>query len=406
MQKNLALITPSVIKWAREKAHYSLEVASKKIGVSPEKLREWESGKNYPTLTQARKVSLTYRRPLAIFYLPHPPKDFPLLKDFRTVEGKAPKYSPPLVFLMRQIQERQVWLSQHLQEQGHNKLPFIGSISVKTSVKTAAQSIINTIWGNEKQYSDLLDKTRNTETLLTYWINQCERKGIFISRASNLNSRNPIPVQEARGFVISDQYAPFIFINSKDSHNAKLFTLLHELAHLWLDISGVPDHFPINYKTKKSNIESFCNQIAAEILMPQKKIKIFSEVSGWTAQELKEFVNKHCKKFKVSSLALLVRLKSLSLIKSQIFEVLKQECIKESEQYRKNMEQRMKRNKGGPPANLLKIYANGESFTKIVFFSYKEGMLTGRETSNLLDMKLGSLEKAIESKFIKTTGAI
>ena len=407
MKKQKALITPSVIKWAREKSHYSLNTAAKKIGVLPDKLKEWEQDLSRPSLTQAKKMSQVYRQSLATFYLPQPPKGLPLLKDFRTVEGKAPKYSPPLVFLMRDIQERQAWLSQHLQEQGHNKLAFIGSLNVKSSVKTAAQSIINTLWGNEKQYSELLDKTHNVETLLIHWISQCERKGIFISRTSNLNSHNPIPVKEARGFVISDPYAPFVFINSKDSHTARLFTLLHELAHLWLDISGVPDHFLTSFKNKKSNVEAFCNQTTAEILMPQKKIKTLSKASHLnTPKELKEFIKTHSKKLKVSSLALLVRLKSLSLIKSQIFEVLKKEYIKESELYRKKLELQMKKNKGSPPANLLKIYANGESFTKIVFFSYKEGILTGREASSLLDMKLGRLEKAVEDKLLKTTNAI
>ena len=406
MKRQKALITPAVIKWAREKSHYSLDTVAKKTGVSPDKLKEWEQGASLPSLAQAKKMSQIYRRPLATFYLPHPPRDFSLLKDFRTVEGKEPKYSPPLVFFMRQIQERQAWLSQHLQEQGYNKLQFIGSLGVESSVKTATQNIINTIWGNEKQYSKVLDNTSNVEALLTNWIDQCERKGIFISRASRLDSRNPIPVKEVRGFVISDPYAPFIFINSKDSYSARLFTLLHELAHLWLDISGVPDHFLTSYKNKKSNIESFCNQTAAEILLPQKKIKTFSKVTSFTPKELKAFINIHRKALKVSRLALLVRLKSLSLIKSQTFEVLKKEYIKESEQYRKQLEKKMKETKGGPNSNRLKIYANGESFTKIIFFSYKEGILTGREASNLLDMKLGSLEKAIESKFIKTMGAI
>ena len=222
-----------------KKAHYSIDTAAKKIGVLPDQLKDWEreqEGSSQPSLTQAKKMSQVYRRSLATFYLPHPPKDFPLLKDFRTVAGKAPKYSPPLVFFMRHTQERQAWLSQHFREQGYSKLQFIGSLTVKSSVKNAAQNIINTIWGNAKEYSKIEDNAQTVEKLLIHWINQCEKKGIFISRASNLNSRNPIPVKEARGFVISDPYAPFIFINSKDSDNAKLFTLLHELAHLWLNI--------------------------------------------------------------------------------------------------------------------------------------------------------------------------
>ncbi len=406
MKTQKALITPSVIKWTREKAHYSITEASKKIGISEDILKDWEQGISKPSFAQAEKMSKVYRRPLAAFYLPHPPRDFPLLKDFRTVGGKEPKYSPPLVFFMRHTQERQAWLSQYLQEQGHNKLSFIGSMNIKSSVRKTAQNIINTIWENEKTYCKLLADINNTGVLFNHWVDQCEKKGIFISRTSNLNSHNPIPVEEARGFVISDPYAPFIFVNSKDSDSAKLFTLLHELAHLWLDVSGVPNHFLPKNNAQKSNTEYFCNQVAGEILMPQKKIKTFPKLSNFTDKKLKEFINLNCKKLKVSSLALLIRLKSLSLIKPRIFETLKKEYIKESAHYRNELEKKMKTNKGGPHASLLKIRANGESFTKIVFFSYKEGTLTGREASNLLDMKLNSLEKAIKDQLIKTTGAI
>ena len=82
MSRNQALITASVIKWARKRSHYSLKVAAEKIGVSPQKLKEWENGKSLPSMTQARKISITYRRPLAAFYLPHPPKGFRIMKDF------------------------------------------------------------------------------------------------------------------------------------------------------------------------------------------------------------------------------------------------------------------------------------------------------------------------------------
>lgn len=82
MARLKALITPSVIKWARERSHYSLKDAAQKIGIIPEKLREWESGKSLPSMTQARKMSITYRRPLATFYLPHPPKGFRTMRDF------------------------------------------------------------------------------------------------------------------------------------------------------------------------------------------------------------------------------------------------------------------------------------------------------------------------------------
>ncbi|MCY4513120.1 MAG: XRE family transcriptional regulator [Bdellovibrionales bacterium] len=393
MAKQLALITPTVIKWAREKSHYPLEIAAKKIGVSSEKLNEWESGKTLPTMTQARKMSQVYRRPLAAFYLSHPPKDFPLLKDFRTIEGKSPQYSPPLVFLMRQIQERQVWLREYLKEQGHEQLKFVGSGNLQSSPKRLSKNIIKTLWGSEKEYSQIASKNESIPSLLNSWLVQCEEKGIFISRTSNLNSHNVIPVEEARGFVISDKYAPLIFINSGDSKSAQLFTLLHELAHLWLDISGVPDHFSVSYKGKKSSTELFCNQIAAEILMPEEKIKSFPKMTNTV--QIKEFIEEQYKNFPVSRLALLVRLKSFSMLNHATFKALQSQYRKEYEKYRLKQKMKMKKAEGGPNANLLKIYANGENFTKIVTLSYKEGLISGREASSLLDMKLNRMEKIL-----------
>ena len=393
MPKKPALITATVIKWAREKSHYSIEVVAKKIGVSSQKLREWESGTSLPSLTQARKMSLTYRRPLAAFYLPKPPKDFPLLKDFRTVEGRAVKYSSSLTFLIRQFQERQIWLKEYLKNQGQEELTFIGSGSLQSSTKALSKKIINTLWGSQKTYSQAMEEARTAKELLNSWLVKCEEKGIFISRTINLNSHNVIPVEEARGFVISDKYAPFVFINSGDSESAQLFTLLHELAHLWLDVSGVPDHFPISYKTKKTSVEFFCNQIVAEILMPEEKISGFPKITD--IEKIKSFVTEQSKKFLISRLAFLVRLKSFSLLTNADFKKLKDFYIKEYEDYRKKQKKKMKESEGGPNSNLFKIYANGESFTKIVAYSYKEGLISGREASGLLDMKLNRMEKII-----------
>ena len=394
MARQEAFITPSVIKWSRKKAHYSLEEAAKKISINSQKLEQWENGKSRPTMLQAQTMSQVYRRPLAAFYLPEPPKkDFSLLRDFRTVAGQSPEYSPPLVFLMRQIQERQIWLKEHLKDQGYKKLNFIGSGRLQSSPKTLSKNIIRTFWGSEQKYQEILKNIR-ISTLLDKWLSRCEEEGVFISRTSNLNSHNIIKVEEARGFVISDPYAPFIFINSGDSKNAQLFTLLHELAHLWLNISGVSDHFPSN-NTQIKKSEFLCNQTAAEILMPEDKIKSFPKIKNLSKDRINEFIAEHSKKFKVSSLSLLVRLKSFSMINKSTFEVLKQQYETEYKNYKAQEKKRMKEAKGGPNANLLKIYANGKSFTKIVTFSYKEGLISGREASNLLDMKLNRMAKII-----------
>ena len=158
-------------------------------------------------------------------------------------------------------------------------------------------------------------------------------------------------------------------------------------------MSGVPDHFSMIYKTRKTSVEFFCNQIAVEILMPEEKIKVFSKMTN--IEEIKNLVIEQSKKFLVSRLAFLVRLKSFSLLSQSDFKKLKEFYTKEYKDYRKKQKQKMKESKAGPNSNVLKIYANGESFTKIVAYSYKEGLISGREASGLLDMKLNRMEKII-----------
>ena len=165
------------------------------------------------------------------------------------------------------------------------------------------------------------------------------------------------------------------------------------MAHLWLDISGVPDHFSIGYKSKKSSAEFFCNQTAAEILMPEEKIRTFPKMTNTV--QVREFIEEYSKKFPVSRLSLLVRLKFFSMLNNVVFKTLKDQYEREYEKYRTGQKRRMRETKGGPDSNVLKISANGESFTKIVTFSYKEGLISGKEASGLLDMKLNRMEKIL-----------
>ena len=125
--------------------------------------------------------------------------------------------------------------------------------------------------------------------------------------------------------------------------------------------------------------------------MPEEKIKSFPKMKELA--EAKEFIEDQHKKFPVSRLAFLVRLKSFSLLSDTVFKKLKEGYIKDYEQYKTEQKRKMKDTKGGPNSNVLKIYSNGESFTKIVAFSYKEGLISGREASGLLDMKLNRMEK-------------
>ena len=163
------------------------------------------------------------------------------------------------------------------------------------SVQNLSKNIIQTMWGGKEEYLKIKSKSKTKQFLLNNWLSQCEKKGIFISRTSNLDSHNVISVTEARGFAISDKYAPFIFINSGDSPNAQLFTLLHELVHLWLGVSRVPIHFGTSYEDTQNSEEFFCNQAEAEILMPGEEIKAFPKLKN--IEKIENFIEEHHKKF-------------------------------------------------------------------------------------------------------------
>ena len=141
-----ALVTPSVIKWAREQAKMSIDEAARKIKRSPADIQAWENGTLRPSIAQARKASEVYRRPLAVFYLPEPPKDFRTLRDFRTLpNNNLREYSSELALLIRTAEYRQEWTREHLLDEGEEPLSFVGSASLNENPRDVARDILETL---------------------------------------------------------------------------------------------------------------------------------------------------------------------------------------------------------------------------------------------------------------------
>ena len=118
-----AYITPKVLKWARESARMSLETAAAKVGVPPSRLQKWEEGKDLPTILQGEKLAKAYRRPFALFFLPDVPRDFQPLQDFRKKDAKP--LSTGSIFIIREIQEKQAWISDLFQDNDEKPLSFV-----------------------------------------------------------------------------------------------------------------------------------------------------------------------------------------------------------------------------------------------------------------------------------------
>ena len=379
-----AYITPNVLKWARESARMSEETAASKVSVPIDKLKEWEDGTNQPTIHQAETLAKAYRRPFALFFLPEIPRDFQPLQDFR--RKTAVPLGTASVFIIREIQQKQAWISDVYEENHDQKLPFVGKFSIKDNPVEVANDIVTTLGIHPFNYS--------VDNPIREWIDKAESKGIFISRTSFIHSRLKLDSEEIQGFTISDPYAPFVFVNSEDWDAPQLFTLVHELAHIWIAESGISNEIEPDprFKDNLHPVELFCNEIAANALMPNS---IMSKLNSHIFDSIKE-VFKVAKAFGISSFALIYRAYNLDLIKIDKYWSLKEDAQKEFEGFllrEKEKKARQKEQTGGPNPYLLRVNKNSRLFTQIVLDAFRGGFIEPSQASSLLNTQVNNFPK-------------
>jgi len=386
-------ITPNVLKWARESARMTEEIASGKIAVSVEKLREWEEGKGktQPTIRQAQTLAKAYKRPFALFFLPEIPRDFQPLQDFRSKSSKT--LGTASIFIIREIQQKQVWISEVNEENSEAKVPFVGRFTFRDNPEIVADDILKTLEINPVNY-----KTNNP---IKEWIDRAESNGIFISRTSFIHSRLKLDSEEIQGFAIADPYAPFVFINSDDWNAPQLFTLVHELAHIWIAETGISNDIEpeIRNKNKFHPVELFSNEVAANVLMPTKIIENLDNSTFTNAKE----VFKVARILGVSSFALLVRALNLNLISISVYQKLKNEADIEYKSFLKREEEkkiRQKEKQGGPNYFLLQLNRNSRLFTLTVLDAFRGGFIEPTLASNLLNIQVNKFQK-LEAQIYK-----
>lgn len=388
-----AYITPNVLKWARESARMTEEVASLKVSVSMEKLALWEKGDIQPTIRQAQILAKAYKRLFSILFLPEVPKDFQPLQDFRK-NGSNP-LSTSSIFIIREIQQKQSWISDSNKDNGEDKLPFVGKYSLNDNSEDIANDILQTLGIKAGHY-----ESRNP---IKEWIQKAESNGIFISRTSFIHSRLKLDSNELQGFAIADPYAPFIFINSDDWVAPQLFTLVHELAHIWIAKTGISNNIDLDIKKVSDfdRVELFCNEIAANALIPKTLIQ---SLDTRVFRDSKNIFNA-ARTIGVSSFAFLVRALNLNLISLPIYKELKsqadidfQEFIKKEAE--KKARQKAKENPGGPNYFLLQLNRNSRLFTQTILDGFKGGFIEPTVASKLLNVQTNKFQK-LEAQLYK-----
>lgn len=265
-----ALINPDMLTWARGRAGLSTAALAKSLHTSEDNLLAWEDGRKKPSFNQAMNFAHHTHVPFGYLYLAIPPIEELPLPDLRTVNGRAPTYSLALKDTIRWAMERQEWYRDWLTSQGVVKNETVGRFRITDGVQRVV--------GDMRSKLELPAKpTRGTfEEYFAKLVQSIEKVGVLVMRNSVVsnNTSRPLCVEEFRGFAISDPLAPLIFVNTADCPEARLFTLIHELAHIWIGKSGVSDVEP----GSALQGEVFCNAVAAELLTPEREFIVLWQV--------------------------------------------------------------------------------------------------------------------------------
>mgnify|MGYP003576442972 CR=1 FL=1 len=299
-----ALINPTLLRWARERAGLDLEDAALNANVKLVQLASWENGESRPTFRQAQNLAHAYHAPFGYLFLQEPPAEYLPLPDLRTVGGApVPRPSIDLLETVRIALQRLEWYLDYQKDHGLERLSFVGRFRLDSPVAEVAADIRNTLNVTVEQGQ------RTWEIYFRELIEAAERVGILVMRSGIVgnNTHRKLDVSEFRGFAISDPFAPVVFINSADAPAARLFTLMHELAHIWIGTSGVSSGAPGNNRRE----EAFCNAVAGEFLVPQE---IFLPHWHRGPAELDLRVAELARRFHVSRLVIMRRAFDLDLV--------------------------------------------------------------------------------------------
>lgn len=365
-----AMISPQVLRWARERAQIPASVLIEKIS---KKVPLWEAGEAKPTFLQAQKLAKLLHIPFGYLFLNEPPEEVMPLPDLRTIGDIVPgEISVDLREVINDAKNKQAWFKEYAVDQGMEPVAIVGRFAGNNEPEEVARDIARTL-----NISDALRASvSNWKEFLSTLIERTEKAGVLVMHSGIVgnNTHRPLNVSEFRGFAISDSYAPLVFLNWKDAEAARIFTLIHELAHLWLGESGISD---VALTTRPGDIamdiERFCNAVAAEVLVPANNF-----LERWNHQlSLSDNAHELVRHYRVSSVVIGRRAFELGLIQWQDYVDFYQN---ESRLWRKSAS-------SGGNFYLTVRTRLGMRFASAVIASVTQGRLLYRDAGYLLGVK-------------------
>ncbi len=302
------LVPPKMLQWACERAGYDVAHFTARIPQLP----KWVRGEQRPTLKQLEKLAKATHTPLGYLFLPEPPEERLPVTDYRTVWGaRRDRPSPDLLDTLYTMQRRQQWLRDSLVEDDAEPLAFVGSARIgdpPDSVGREMRSVLGLSGGwaaGVRTWQDAVGRLRRA-------IDDLGVMAVINGVVGN-NTHRRLNVEEFRGFALTDPYAPLVFVNGADAKSAQMFTLAHELAHVWLGTEGLSGFEGLS--PRGSDVENWCNAAAAELLVPAAELR--SKWSG-LARKTDRF-ERLANAFKVSPIVASRRAMDLGLVDQGTF---------------------------------------------------------------------------------------
>lgn len=333
----------------------------------------WLSGEAQPTLKQLEDFARLTHTAIGYFFLPQPPELALPVPDFRTLRDEVlAEPSSDLLDTLYLCQQRQDWFRDHARMHGLPALPFVGSASLEEVPEAVAQRLRETLRLSIEARRQLHTWTDALRQLIA----RAEDAGVLVMVSSVVgsNSHRKLDVGEFRGFVLADALAPLVFLNGADSKAAQMFTLAHELAHVWLGATGVSDTQA--GQVPEQHTERWCNRVAAELLMPMKELRATHQRNAPISDEIQRLA----REFKVSTLVALRRLFDAGYISTT---ALWQHYREEQERLR-NLKERS--SPGGDYYRSLGARTS-KRFARAIVSSTLEGLTSFPEAFRMLGMR-------------------
>lgn len=378
-----ALVTGEVLRWARHRAGATVDFVADKLKVRPEDVLDWEEDKSLPSFAKARDLAKLLRVPFGYFFLDKPPRESVAIADLRRLgDDTARELGADFLAVYHDAKAKQAWYRDYLVTSGAEELPFVGSASIREPAGDVAHLIRQSLGVTP----DWRRKCSNWEDMFRGLVDKTEAAGILVLRNSLVgnNTHRKLSVNEFRGFALSDPYAPLIFINTGDSTAAQIFSLCHELVHIWINESAISNFGISSWGEGYDPIEVFCNKVAAEFLVSAAEFK-----ARWKPKtSLAENADALAREFKVSSVVIARRALDLGRITRAAYLAFVKAA---TEAFEARQAETQERSSGGPDFYVMAKLRNSPTFARAVLREAFEGRLLLRDAGALLSVKPSKL---------------